>query len=110
MPTAVTEPSVVFGPSATGRPHSVSCDEFGVTAELCLADFSRLGDFRFQYRELLRRGAGLCVILHRSVLDEANSNLWQQALTAAVPTWLIDSEEGRLYLSGEGGIRTLGPV
>ena len=45
---------------------AIACRELGETAELCLADFSHLGDYRFQNRELLRRGAGLRLILHRS--------------------------------------------
>jgi hypothetical protein len=62
-----------------------------------VADFAHLGQeaIRFRNRELLRAGAHLCVILHRCVLDAGTRDLARQAIEAGVPTYLIDSEEGR---------------
>jgi len=51
---------------------------------------------RFRNREMLRAGASLCVILHRSVLDARTKDLARQAIEAGVPTYLIDSEEGKV--------------
>lgn len=57
------------------------------------ADFRHLGDgaIRFRNRAMLR-GAGLCVIVHRSVLDAGTKDLARQALAAEVPTYLIEDE------------------
>jgi hypothetical protein len=68
-----------------------------IKAEEHMADFSHLGQeaIRFRNREMLRAGAQLCVILHRSVLDAGTKDLARQAIEAGVPTYLIDSEEGR---------------
>jgi hypothetical protein len=73
---------------------SMACRRLGVTIDLYLADLSHLGDDRFGNRELLRRGAGLCILVHRSTLDEGSRDLAQQAIAAGVPTYLIDSEHG----------------
>jgi hypothetical protein len=35
------------------------------------------------------RGAGLCVIVHRSILDAGSKDLAQQAPALGVPTYLI---------------------
>jgi hypothetical protein len=45
---------------------------------------------------MLRAGASLCVILHRSVLDARTKDLARQAIEAGVPTYLIDSEDGKV--------------
>ena len=44
---------------------------------------------------MLRAGAALCLIFHRSVLDDASNDLTRQAIAAGVPTNLIDSEDGK---------------
>jgi hypothetical protein len=44
---------------------------------------------------MILKGARLCLIFHRSVLDEASDDLRRQAIDAGVPTYLIDSDEGR---------------
>jgi hypothetical protein len=60
------------------------------------ADFDHIGDgaIRFRNRAMLR-GAGLCVILHRSILDPGMKDLARQALAAEVPTYLIEDEQAR---------------
>jgi YspA, cpYpsA-related SLOG family len=73
---------------------AVSCHELGVTAELCLVDFSHLGDHRLQNREMLRRGADLCLIVHRTPLDDASKDLARQAIEARVHAYLIDDDQG----------------
>ena len=74
---------------------SMACRRLGVTIDLFMADFIHLGDHHFCNRELLRRGAGLCVIVHSSTLDERCRDLAQQAIAAGVPTYLIDSQDGK---------------
>ncbi len=49
----------------------------------------------FRNHEMLRAGAGLCLIVLRSVLDAGTKNLARQAIEAGVPTYLIDSEKGK---------------
>jgi hypothetical protein len=68
-----------------------------IRTEEPVADFARQGKeaFRFRNREVLRVGAQLGVILHRSVLDAGTTDLARQAIEAGVPTCLINSEEGR---------------
>jgi hypothetical protein len=44
---------------------------------------------------MLRAGVGLCLILHRSILDARTKDPARQAIAAGVPTYLIDSDEGR---------------
>jgi YspA, cpYpsA-related SLOG family len=83
------------GANGIDRSISLACKELGVMDELYLPEFSRAGDYAFQNRELLRRGAGLCLILHRSALDAGCSDLTRQAIAARVPTYLIDSEHGK---------------
>jgi hypothetical protein len=58
-------------------------------------DFGHLGDgaIRFRNRTMLR-GAGLCVIVHRSVLEAGTKELGHQALSGEVPTYVIKDEEG----------------
>src|SRR5205814_4426624 len=43
--------------------------ELDVVTDLHVADFSHLGAHQFCNREMLRPGAGLCVIFHQSALD-----------------------------------------
>src|SRR5262249_17521623 len=68
-----------------------------IRTEEHVADFAHLGKeaIRFRNREMLRAGAQLCVILHRALLDAATNDLARQAIDAGVPTYLIDSEEGK---------------
>jgi hypothetical protein len=81
-------------------------DETGVAEAFALAakgqrlktdqhavDFGHLGDgaIRFRNRAMLR-GAELCVIVRRSLLDAGTKDLARQALAVGVPTYLIESE------------------
>ena len=72
-------------------------------AEQHAADFGHLGDgaFRFRNRAMLR-GAELCVIVHRSLLDAGTKDLARQALAAGVPTFLIANEQAVPRRLGEG--------
>ncbi len=56
---------------------------------------------------MLRAGAALCLIVHRAVLDDASSDLTRQAISAGVPTNLIDSEDGKpkRLLAGDARLR-----
>jgi hypothetical protein len=54
-------------------------------------DEGRFERTRFRNRAALR-GAEPCVILHRSLLDVGTKDPARQALTAEVPTYLIDPE------------------
>lgn len=99
-------PSIVIAHGgAPGIDHSFSlaCEKLRVEVDLCLADFSHVGDHGFQNREMLRRGAELCLICHRSVLDERSSDLARQAIAAGVPTYLVNSDDGkpRRILAGD---------
>ena len=66
-----------------------------IRTEEHVADLAHLGAeaIRFSNREMLR-GADLCVILHRSILDAATKDLVRQALRAVVATYLIADEQG----------------
>jgi hypothetical protein len=88
--------TIVYG-GECGIDHSFSlaCWKLGVEMECVLLDYTRAGDRRFQNREMVRRGAGLCLVFHRAELDEGSRDLAQQAIAAGIPTWLIDNEEGR---------------
>ncbi len=88
---------VIVHGGAPGVDHSFAeaCRALGIKTDLCLADFSHLGDHRFSNRQMILKGAELCLIFHRSVLDDGSSDLARQAIAAGVPTYLIDSEEGR---------------
>ena len=90
-----------------GVDHSfaLACAELGVEVDLYLADFSQLGDFRFKNREMIRRGAGLCLILQALGADEASLDLARQAIEAGIPTYLIESEEGKPRRLKAGDIR-----
>jgi YspA, cpYpsA-related SLOG family len=81
---------------------AVACRELGVMAEVCLPDFSHVGDHRFQNEEMLRPGVRLCLIFHRAGLDERCRDLAQQAIEAEVPTFLIDNEDGKPRRLTEG--------
>jgi hypothetical protein len=82
---------------APGVDHSfsTSCGRLGIATNVYLADFSHLGNHRFRIRELLRRGAGLCVIVHRIHLDDGSKDLASQAIAKGIPTYLIESGEGK---------------
>lgn len=58
------------------------------------ADLRQVGDYRFANRELVRPGAGLCVIVHRPPLDKASKDLARQAIMAGILTYLIVDERG----------------
>jgi len=72
----------------------VACGALGVAIENRKVEFAHAGDFRYQHREMLRPGAGLCLILHRSAFDERTKDLARQAIAADVPTYLIADERG----------------
>jgi hypothetical protein len=88
--------TIIYG-GECGIDHSFSlaCWKLGVEMDCVLLDYARAGDRRFQNREMIRRGAGLCLIFHRSELDDGSRDLVQQAIAAGIPTWLVDNEEGR---------------
>jgi hypothetical protein len=66
-----------------------------IKAEEHVADFDQLGDGAIRFRNhAMLRGAGLCVIVHRSILDAGTKDLARQAIEAGVPTYLIDSDDG----------------
>ena len=49
----------------------------------------------WQHREMLRPGAGLCVILHRSLGDDERvKDPARQAIGGGVPTYLVRDERG----------------
>jgi hypothetical protein len=70
---------------------SLACWKLGVEMDCVLLDYAHAGDRRFQNREMVRRGAGLCLIFHRSELDDVSKDLAHQAVTAGVPVWLNDN-------------------
>jgi hypothetical protein len=74
---------------------AIACRQFGVTVELRLADFSHVGDYSCQNREFLRRGAELCLILHRGTLSDVCADLAHQAIHAGVATFIIDNDHGK---------------
>jgi hypothetical protein len=88
--------TIVYG-GECGIDHSFSlaCWKLGVEMDCVLLDYAHAGDRRFQNREMIRRGARMCLIFHRSELDDRSRDLAQQAIAAGIPTWLIDNEEGR---------------
>jgi hypothetical protein len=75
-----------------------------VKTEEYMADFDHLDVYRFRNREVLRPGAGLCIIAHRTLLDAGSKDLATQAISAEVPTYLIADEDGapRRLRDGEG--------
>jgi hypothetical protein len=74
---------------------SLACWKLGVEMDCVLPDYTHAGDYRFQNRGMIRRGAGLCLIFHCSKLDDASKGLAEQAEAAGMPVWLIDNEDGR---------------
>jgi hypothetical protein len=99
-------PNIVIalgGAPGVDQSFSMACRRLGVTIDVYLADFSHLGDHRFGNRELLRRGAGMRIIVYRSMLDEGHRDLAQQAVAAGVPTYLIDLEAGNPRRMTAGG-------
>jgi hypothetical protein len=86
---------------------SLACEELGIEVDLCLVDFSHVGDYGLQNREMLRRGAELCLICHRSVLDQRSSDLTRQAILAGVPTYVVESDDGkpRRILAGDARLK-----
>jgi hypothetical protein len=108
----VNRPLARYGPRLTivqgGFPRidqslAVACREIGIGAGLCLAEFSHLGDYRYQNGELLRRGAHMCLIFHRSALDDVSKDLADQVASVGVPVWLVDNEAGRPRRIGARG-------
>jgi hypothetical protein len=71
---------------------STACRKIGVEVDIYLSDFSRIGDYRFGNRQLLRHGADLCLIVHRDELDDGSKDLARQAVAAGIPTFLIADE------------------
>ena len=74
---------------------AAACRGLGVNTDVCLVDFSHVGDRGFKNREMLRRGAELCLVVHRGPLDDGRRDLARQAIMAGVPTYLIDSDVGK---------------
>jgi hypothetical protein len=48
----------------------------------------------FRNREMVRAGAQLCVIVHRSMAGKEPADLARQAIMAGIPTYLIDDDQG----------------
>jgi hypothetical protein len=67
----------------------LAAEDLGVKAEYSRVDFSRFNDRPFRHREMLKEGAGLCLIFSRAGLDERLKDLASQATEAGVPTYLI---------------------
>jgi hypothetical protein len=78
---------IVHG-AATGAAESFATAAKGqrLKTEQHTVDFGYLGD------EAMLRGAEICVIVHRSLLDCGTKDLARQALAAVVPTYLIANE------------------
>jgi hypothetical protein len=51
---------------------SVAREGLGVKVDLYLVDYHHVGDYRYANHGLIRGGAGLCLIVHRSALDKAS--------------------------------------
>lgn len=100
--------TVIVHGDDTGVAESFSTAAKGqrIRTEAHLADFGHLGDgaIRFRNRAMLR-GADLCVILHRSLLDVGTKDLARQALTAGLPTYLIGDEQAMSRRLSEGDTR-----
>jgi hypothetical protein len=61
-----------------------------IKMEAHMAGFDHLGEETIRFRNHgVLHGAGLCVIVHRSVLDAGTKDLARQALAAVVPIDLI---------------------
>jgi hypothetical protein len=91
-------PDIVIGlGGAPGVDHafSTACRNLGIAIDLYLADFSHLGDYRFNNCQLLRSGAELCIIVHHAPLDDGSKDLARQAILAGIATYLIESENGK---------------
>jgi hypothetical protein len=68
----------------------------GIRTEAHPADYDRLGEGAepFRNREMIRAGAGLCLAVHRFLANgKGTKDCARQAITAGIPTYLIDSEE-----------------
>jgi hypothetical protein len=66
-----------------------------IQTEAYPADFGHLGEGAetFRNREMIRAGAGLCVVVHRSLAtSQGVKDCARQAIAAGIPTYLIDSE------------------
>jgi hypothetical protein len=83
------------GAPGIDKSFSVASKELGVMDELYLADFSHVGGYGFQNREMLQRLAELCLICHGTVPDEGCKDLARQAIAAAVPTYLVELDHGK---------------
>lgn len=68
---------------------SLACRALGVAIDFRQCDYALMGDHRFRNREILRPGAGLCVVVCRGALDARTEDLARQAMAAGVPTYLI---------------------
>jgi hypothetical protein len=79
------------GGCGVDRAFSMAARELGVGADYHAVDVAHPGDSRFQRRDLLRPGAGLCLSFDRSTLDERTTDLARQSILAAGPTYLIDA-------------------
>ena len=101
----LARPGHPLWPRHRARPHG---DDTGIDEAVKLAakglhlkaeehpvDSGHPEGYRFRNREMLLAGAGAVVILHRTLLDGGSKDLARQAIVAGVPTYLIDSEDGR---------------
>ena len=82
----------------TGVDESVAvvCRGFRIRTVVYPCDWDRLGADAeiFRNREMVRAGAGLCVIVCRTLLGKGPKDLARQAIMAGVPTYLIEDERG----------------
>jgi hypothetical protein len=71
----------------------------GAQPDLYLADFSRVSNFRYQNREMLRKGTEHCVIVHRGALNEQIKDLARQTIAADLPKRIVPN-----HMTGRGAL------
>jgi hypothetical protein len=83
------------GGNGVDNSFSVACRTLGIASDYRPVEFARVTDHQYQHREMLRPGAGLCIIVHRSLRDDERvKDLARQAIGAGVPTdWVRDERE-----------------
>jgi hypothetical protein len=74
------------------RSFSIAGEQLGITIDYRLPEFHRAGDYHHRHGEILRPGAGLCLIQHWSAFNVPTTDLVDQDLAAGVPIYLIADE------------------
>jgi hypothetical protein len=83
------------GGNGVDQSFAVACRALGVAIDYHPIEYYGVGDYRLENRELLRPGAALCIVFHRSMGDDERvKDLARQAIEAGVPTYLIADERG----------------